>query len=179
MDMKSIALAMYPSWLLGIFMIWATVQAGYGKFVRVKKSAVIKWIGFLCLITLFRLLTIRYILEIGHMKEAAKGVMMIPWPATLTVFWEDAAHGLPLFLLYLCARGSKIKMFLWYLCLAMVTLSFGSGHTYQGYWSAALLMFYIPYSIKLGAKYGFGTVMVCHTLYDLFTILTVRWALGG
>lgn len=179
MDMKSIALAMYPSWLLGAFMIWATIQAGYGKFVRIQKRSVIKWIIFLCVITLFRVFTIRYMLELDHMKESAKGVLLIPWPATLTVFWEDAAHGLPLFLLYLWSRASKFKMVLWYCLLAMVTLSFGSGHTYQGYWAAALLMLYIPYSIKLGAKHGFGTVMVCHTLYDLFTILTVKWALGG
>lgn len=169
---------MFPYWMLGAFMIWATKFAGYGRIVRIEKKAVVKWIIILIGVTIFRLLTIKFLLGLDFFSSAAKAVKLIPWQATLTVFWEDAAFGLPLFLTYLYARHSKWLKYIWYVLLAVFTLAFGAGHIYQSYFAAAILMFYIPYSLKLGYKYGFGTVMICHILYDLFTILTVKWALG-
>jgi hypothetical protein len=178
MDFKSVALVMYPYWIMGAFMIWATAAAGYGKLVRIDPKAITKWVIFLMLITLFRVILLQFLFEVESYKKAAEAVTIIPWQSVFMVYWEDACFGLPLLLLHSCFRNSKLLMPFWYAMVAMLTLSFGSGHTYQGYLPAILLMFYIPYSISLGRKYGFGTVMVGHVLYDLFTILTVKWSLG-
>jgi hypothetical protein len=62
--------------------------------------------------------------------------------------------------------------------IATVMVSFGLGHVYQGWAAAAMLSFYIPFTFKKGQEVGFGTVMLCHTLYDLATILVMKAFLG-
>lgn len=179
MDMKSIAAVMYPYWLMGAFVLWATIKAGHKEVVRVEKKAVFGWMKFLVLITCYRLIMFKLFAHNAHLQETAKNVTLIPWPMTLTVFWEDACHGLPLLLLRNFIGTDKWWKWLIHAPLmAMVMLEFGLGHVYQGAGAAMLLSLYIPYSIHMGRKYGFGTVMVGHTLYDLTTILSLKFMLG-
>jgi hypothetical protein len=106
-------------------------------------------------------------------------VHFIPWQTTLGVFWEDAVHALPLVLLgKMFANKTWYKIAKWPL-LAAVMCSFGAGHLYQGVLAACMLSFYIPFSMKMGEKHGFGTVMLCHMMYDLITLLSIGWIVGA
>lgn len=177
MDMKTIALHMWPLWLLGVSMLIATYRSEHRDLIRVDKEAIKKWTGSLLLIALFRILSWKYLLG-PIMGDKVNAVLSIPWQMTLTVFWEDACHTLPLVLLARFLGESIPAKVIYYLMLAMVTVSFGLGHVYQGYFAAALLSMAIPYTVKLGKKYGFGTMMLGHMLYDLTTILTLKFCLS-
>lgn len=180
MDIKAWALNMYPYWLLGIFVIFATIFAGYKDVVRVEKSAMLKWLKFLGIVTIYRVLLFKLFPNNQFLKEAIKNVTSVPWQITPSVFWEDACHGMPLFFIQMWLGTDKWwKQVIHALLLAVVMVEFGLGHVYQGVPAAIALSFYIPYSIKLGKKFGFGTVMLCHILFDLTTILTLKLFSGG
>ena len=107
------------------------------------------------------------------------GAMMIPLGASLTVFWEDMCHTVPIAILSLALGNDKLwKKALILITIIMVQISFGLGHIYQGYIAAFFLSFYIPVTLKRGQKIGFGTVMLCHTAYDFITLLTMKTFLG-
>jgi hypothetical protein len=178
MTFKEIALNMWPCWALGAYMLYATAKSQFKDLLRIEKKPLIKWSVFLLFLTVYRILTVKYLAETEMYKDALKNVAVIPWQATLTVFWEDACHTLPLVLLRRMLGTKWYMLPVHFLLLALVTLSFGSGHIYQGYIVSAFLMLYIPFTMKLGEKYGFGTIMAGHTLYDLSTILAIKWMLG-
>jgi len=180
MDIKYWALNMYPFWLLGIFMILATVFAGYKEVVRVEKVALLKWLRFLCIITAYRVVLFKLFPNVTMLKEAVKNVTSVPWQITPSVFWEDAAHTLPLFFIQMWLGTDKLwKRIVHYILLTMIMIEFGLGHVYQGIPAAIALSFYIPYSLKLGKKFGWGTIMIGHILFDLTTILTLKLFAGG
>lgn len=163
---------MYPLWIFGALMVWATIKSGNKEVVRVEKPAVWNWIKFLGIITLCRIVMFK--LSPHFFLDSAKNIIQIPILLTFSVFWEDATHGLPLLLF---RKFIGTKWWTWpihILLTAIVMLEFGLGHIYQGIFPAILLSFYIPYSIRLGKKYGFGTVMIGHTLYDFITIFTLK-----
>lgn len=176
MNMQEIILRMYPMWILGIFMIAMVWQSEYRYLLKVDKKAVLKWSAFLVVLTICRFLMFKFVLPHGTMDNES---VTIPWQAALTVFWEDMCHGLPLVLLSNFLDKSK-----WYnralqrMAFALIMVSFGLGHLYQGITAAVILSFYIPYSIHMGKKYGFGTVMLGHMLYDLSTILAIKYFVG-
>jgi len=177
MDLKSIIADYYPYWTLGAFMVWATARSAAREMVRVDRLAVFSWIRFLTTITCVRILM--FALFPAMLKDLAKDITIIPWPLTLTVFWEDACHGLPLALIMRWLGTARWTWPIHGLLMLLVMVEFGLGHVYQGIPSAIALSFYIPYSIHLGKKYGFGTVMIGHTLYDLFTVVTIKLLLGA
>lgn len=170
------ALTMYPYWIMGAFMVWATLRTRSKDLVRVEIPAVFNWVRFLITITFLRILVIK--LFPAQFHEATKDMTDIPWPLTLTVFWEDAMHGLPLVLIRRFLGTAKWTWPIHGILMAIVMLEFGLGHVYQGVPAAMLLSLYIPVSMNLGKKYGFGTVMIGHTLYDLFTVLTLKMMMG-
>jgi len=179
MDLKDIALQMFPYWLLGAAVLLATYFAGLKEVIRVEKPPILKFIKFLCILTVYRVILFALFPNFGPFQDSAKNVSIIPWPLTLTVFWEDACHGLPLFMLQRLIGTKKWTWPIHGLITAMVMFEFGLGHLYQGVAAACMLSMYIPYSIYMGKKVGFGTVMVCHTLFDLTTILTIKFLLGA
>lgn len=164
---------MYPYWLLGAGVLVGTWLAGYKKDIRIEKPALKEWARFLGVITVLRVILFKF-LPHQHIQEVAKNISVIPWPLTLTVFWEDACHGLPLLLIQRLIGTKKWTWPIHGFLIGLVMLEFGLGHVYQGLWAALFLSCYVPYSIKLGKKYGFGTVMIGHTMFDLVTILTVK-----
>lgn len=178
MEVKSIVLTMYPYWLLGAGVLAATALAGLKKVIRIEKPALLNWLRMLGILTIYRIFLFKMFPHFGPFQQSAQNISIIPWPLTLTVFWEDACHGLPMLLLKnLIGNRKWLKPFYWAI-MGIVMLEFGLGHVYQGIAQAAMLSLYIPYSVKLGEKFGFGTVMVGHTLFDLTTILTIKFLLG-
>ena len=86
----------------------------------------------------------------------------------LFVFLEDVFFVMiPAFI---CSRiNSKIfKVLIWVLFSA----AFGSGHLYQGFVAVLITSIY-PYfiSYRYAKRTSFGTVMVCHFIWDCFTII--------
>lgn len=177
MSFAEIALRMWPMWVMGLFMIFSVYHSEYRNLLRVQVKPILKWILFLIGLTAYRIIMLKYFS--GPFKAQSGGVMMIPWQATLTVFWEDACHGLPLAIMSLKMGQDKLwkKIVMW-AAIIFTMFSFGLGHVYQGAIAAFFLSFYIPFTYKKGQEIGFGTVMICHTLYDLVTILTLKLFLG-
>lgn len=179
MSFADIALKMFPYWIMGIFMLCAVYRSKYKDLLRVEWKPILKWTLFLCGLTIYRSLMFKYFYDTIKLHDASSGAMIIPWQMTLTVFWEDACHGLPLAIFSLYLGQDKIwKKILTWATVVLFMVSFGLGHVYQGYTAAIFLSFYIPYTFKKGQEIGFGTIMICHTLYDLVTILTLKMFLG-
>lgn len=179
MTFTEMALRMYPYWIMGIIMLFAVWQSNHRDLLRIEPKAVAKWIVFLGCITIYRIIVFKALAGNDKLHDMTSGAMMIPWQATLTVFWEDACHTLPLVILARALGTEKWwKKGLIGAAIAMVMVSFGLGHVYQGWIAAAALSFYIPFTYKKGQQVGFGTVMLCHMMYDLATILTIKHFLG-
>lgn len=179
MEFSEIALRMFPYWIMGIFMIFVVYKSQYKDLLKIQWNSVGKWLMVLGGLTLYRIAIFSWLKNNAQLQEMTSGAMTIPWQATLTVFWEDACHTLPLVIFSRWLGKDKLwKKILSWASIAFVMVSFGLGHVYQGYLAAAFLSCYIPYTFKKGQEVGFGTVMICHTLYDLVTILTIRLFLG-
>ena len=169
---------MYPMWIMGLLMLFGTYKSKYKDLLRVDKASLVKWVHFLGTISMYRIVMFYFLKDWHVLKHATDGAMMIPWQATLTVFWEDACHGLPLVLLALSTATYKHAKWLNRIAMATVMISFGAGHLYQGWLAAVGLSMYIPFSMEIGKKNGFGTVMIGHMMYDFITIITMKAVLG-
>src|SRR5690606_19924907 len=101
-----------------------------------------------------------------------KGIEHIPFWRLALVFWEDAFFAIPI---YYMKDKWKWSRYLWMPITAALSIAFGVGHMYQFEMAffAALLIPYL-FFYKYGVKYGFGTTMICHILFDMFTIITFR-----
>lgn len=175
MTFQEIAMRMFPYWMMGLFMLYAVYQSSHRDLLRVEWKPLAKWIMFLGAITIYRVTIFKIFQDQQQLQDMTSGAMMIPWQATLTVFWEDACHTLPLVILSRWLGDDKWwKKGIMWAAIAGVMVSFGLGHVYQGWIAAAFLSFYIPFTYKKGQEVGFGTVMLAHTLYDLVTILTIK-----
>lgn len=87
------------------------------------------------------------------------------------VWWEDACFVLPYLLLY---RFIGKQAYLFFPVFVATSIVFMMGHAYQG--PTGQVTFIFPFiSFYYGKKYGAGTMMLCHILYD--TIIVV--CLGG
>lgn len=179
MTFTEMALRMYPYWIMGIFMLFAVYQSNHRDLLRIELNKIGKWILFLGGLTIYRIIVFKLFSGNEYLHQAGTGASIIPWQATLTVFWEDACHSLPLVILARALGTDRWwKKGLIGAAIALVMVSFGLGHVYQGYLAAIFLSFYIPFTYKKGQEVGFGTVMICHMLYDLATILTIKQFLG-
>jgi hypothetical protein len=179
MTFSEFASHMYPYWLQGLFMIWIAYASGNKDLLKVDKGIIVRWIKIFIVISIYRYLVLKFAPHLSPAsQEAIKNVTSLPWQGTLTVFWEDACHGLPLVLLRRLIGDSIYAAPVHFLAMGFVMLSFASGHLYQGFWPAIFLSAYIPFSVMVGERRGFGTMMVTHTLYDLTTILTLKMLVG-
>ncbi len=179
MTFQEIAIKMFPYWLMGFFMLFATYQSSHRDLLRVDFKAIAKWILILGGLTIYRYIVFTIFQDNPKLHDMVSGASMIPWQATLTVFWEDMCHTVPLVILSRWLGDDKLwKKALSWASIALVMVSFGLGHVYQGYFAALFLSLYIPFTYKKGQEVGFGTIMICHTLYDLVTILAIQTFLG-
>lgn len=178
MSLQEVALQYLPCWLLGIWMIYFTCADGYGYMMRVELKSILKFLLWMVPVTALRLLWLKYTISSGSMGPTKEIVDMIPVASTLGVFWEDACFTLPL-VLFSLFLNNKWEPYISKILLVLTMISFGSGHLYQGPVMAAAISFYIPYTMKLAKKYGFGTVMCCHVLFDMISLSAIKWLIGG
>lgn len=179
MTTQEIAMHLWPCWLMGLIMLVAVFFSEHRDLLKVSFTGLGKFLKSMAIITAFRLVILKLLTPASMLGGIKAMVHLIPWQATAFVYWEDAVHVLPLVILArLYSEKSWYKWIKWPLLLA-VMVSFGSGHIYQGALAAVGISFYIPFSKKMGEKYGFGTVMLCHIMYDMLTLLTLAWIVGG
>lgn len=171
MDIKTVIDAMYPYWLLGLFMIWATLNTEFKSILRIDKKAILNWTRILLLATIGRLLMFK--IFPGDFFKSAKAITQIPLFMTVLTPWEDATHGLPLLLLSNFIGYNKRYKLVYIFLMLSTMVEFGLGHIYQGNFSACFLSLYVPLSICLAKKWGMGTVMVGHAMYDFATRFVV------
>lgn len=91
----------------------------------------------------------------------------VPVSFLLMVAWEDVLFSLaPIYYVH--------KYFPKYIAIPIAVISsivFGLGHLYQGWIAVAVLSLY-PFfiSYKYGKTYGYGTIFLAHTVYDLMVV---------
>lgn len=186
MTIGQMAQELWPNWLLGICMILLVLNSKYKNMLRVEIPALIEVVKFLIFISLIRMFVFHFIAGPETMAGIRAMANFIPWQATLGTPWEDACHGLPLAIIGASCYAKRYypsglqwsheEWFKWVEkpLLFMVMMAFASGHLYQGIWQALAISFYIPFSIRMGTKYGFGTVMIGHIMYDMSTLLLFK-----
>lgn len=166
------ALRMWPMWMLGILMMVITIVSGHKDLLRVDKAG-LKWFGkILVSVTIARLILFSLLWQFIAHRFAP--IAWLPWETTLMVFWEDAAVTLPLLLLMRFIGTSKKTWPIHGFFILLMMTAFGSGHLYQGIGSAVFISAYVPVTLWVARKKGLGTVMICHILYDLCTILLIQ-----
>ena len=140
----------------------------YRDDVRIEWGSIAKFLAFMSLVTVIRIATADFVNSSGHGIPSAKGLSQIKLWSLILVFWEDAFFVLPIVYLR--------KRFNWWVCAlpaAALTVYFGFGHAYQGTAAIYITALYpMLVSYRYGIKVGFGTIMICHILYDFITVFT-------
>ena len=200
MDTMDLIMRMLPFWFLGLFMIYATVKSGNKNLLRFESKPFMKWVKLVCIMSIYRAVVFYFFRNHPWVHSQVQAVAFLPWQASLTVFWEDMSFAVPLVLLKQLLDGDthklvlndgaptgffsnlwhgKIKKLVYPAALVVMMASFASGHIYQGWYAALLLSLYVPISRAKGLEFGFGTIIACHMLYDLSTILAIKLVAGG
>lgn len=130
------------------------------KYIKIDFDAIKSFLIFMLWLTAIR--TVLFFFSGSPMEGLLSRINPL---LMLGVFWEDAVFVLPLIIL---KDEKNIPNILYYTLFAISTAVFTLGHSYQGTIGLTSAI-YIYFSAKYGRKYGFGTVMICHTLYDLIT----------
>jgi len=178
MDITTIASEMYPSWLLGIAVILLVLWSGQKSWLRASKPQLTRWARLLVIATIWKMLAYK-VFEFGSMFGGSlESASFIPISMVFTVFWEDAVFGLPLAMLRRKIGKKRWPLPFYWLYMGIAMVLFGSGHMYQGVVRASLLSLYVPFTVKMGTKYGFGTVMIGHIMYDLVTLAFIKYMYG-
>lgn len=136
--------------------------------MRVELNAIARFLAFMALVTCFRLAMISAFGTSNFTLPSNKF-----WQLAM-VWWEDAVFSIPI---YLLSTSTKINKVVKISLIVIISMLFGLGHTYQGLFGVAITSLY-PYfiSTRYAKQHGFGTVMLCHILYDIITIGTIRLA---
>ena len=134
---------------------------------RLSFRPILTFLKYMVFITSLRMLM--FILMQSQPHSAAMDSLSLC--SVLGVFWEDAVFCLPL----LVMDKLKVSRYLKYISIALSSLIFATGHlAYSPMW-ATITLLYIPcISYRFGKKHGILTVMVCHILFDLITLITYR-----
>jgi len=184
MSFAEMALRMWPGWVLGLLILLLTFFSKNRSLIRVEKKAMIQWCKTIGMILGGRILMLgilqHFFRDSGPaiaFRHGARELDFIPWQAMLFVFWEDAVHVLPFIILKKMAETRKWLNFILYPLLVLVMLDFALGHSYEGTVAMIAMALYIPIMMHVGKKYGVGTVMIGHTMYDLTTKLAITIAM--
>lgn len=177
MSFLDFAARMCPFWGFGALMGWAVWKSDYKDLLAFDKKAFAKFFLFMCALTVYRYIMLKIMIANGFGSHL-DAVKSLPVGAVFFTPWEDLTHSLALVLM---RRMIGTRWWTWpihAIAMAVVMISFGSGHLYQGVISACLISLYIPFAVSFGQRKGFGTLMAGHVLYDFTTIMTIRAALG-
>lgn len=178
MTIQEVAQRLWPAWTMGLLMLYLVKNSKYANLLRVEKKGLLKFAGWMAAVTILRLVVIKWLSPPSMGAEAHEMANFLPWQVTLGVFWEDMCHTVPLAIVAKMLAKNKWQKLISGALLGLVMFSFASGHVYQGMFAAAFISLYIPFTMNLAKKYGFGTIMLCHMFYDLVTILTFKWLIG-
>jgi hypothetical protein len=179
MNISEVAERMWPAWAMGLVMLALVKNSKHANLLKVDKSGLLRFAKWMVVITLIRFVMLKLLAPEEMLESIRSTVNFLPWQTTLGVFWEDMCHTVPLVILGRMYAKEKWYQYARLPLLAMVMFSFGSGHMYQGVLASCMLSLYIPITMKLGKKWGFGTVMLCHMFYDMATLLTLKWIVGA
>ena len=179
MTIDQIFAELWPCWLLGTLMVITLFFSSHRDLLKTDLRRIGKFVLCMVAVNAIRYIMFKYVASQEMIQNIKDMVHFIPWQATLATFWEDAVHVIPLVILERLFFEKTWYKYVKMPLLLLVMIAFGSGHLYQGVLAAIGLSFYIPLSMNMGKKYGFGTVMLCHMGYDLSTLLFFGWMLGG
>ena len=177
MSFLSFAARMFPYWSFGALMGWAVWKSDYKDLLRFQWKSFSKFFLFMAFVSVYRYAMLRLAIHSG-MNLHLDAIKSLPIGAVFFVPWENLAHSIPLVLFRRMIGTSKWVWPIHALAMAVIMISFGLGHTYQGIFSACFISLAVPLDVHWGQKVGFGTTMAAHVLYDLLTIMTIRMALG-
>jgi hypothetical protein len=145
------------------------------KTIRIEWDAIARFLVFMTLATFVRLSVIELMTMLDPMSAPSLPRQLLEMPKILfaTVWWEDGFYVLPIFLAY-----KYCNKYFAHLIAILFSLHFGLGHAYQGTFGILVTSIYPVFiSLKYGSKYGFGTVMISHVLYDYITYTTIVLAM--
>lgn len=156
-----------------------TIAIAYWKdreILRIDLKAIQNFITLMALLAMARLVIFSLLYDFIGLKitDLNSAVNTIPLWVLSTVFWEDAFFGITIY--YLIDKF-KTPKYIWLPAVSALSILFAVHHMYQfelAYFSTILIPFFIFYT--LGKKYGFGTTMVCHIIFDISGFLTFKLA---
>jgi len=161
--------------LIGLFITILAIWRD-PKIMRVDFKSINTFITIMILFAMFRLVLFSLSNDIFQLDVVSlnQGVDQIKFWRLALVFWEDAFFAIPI---YYMKDKWKWSKYIWIPIVIALSIQFGLGHIYQHPYAffAALPVPYLLFYI-FGKKYGFGTTMICHILFDMFTILTFKIA---
>lgn len=158
---------------LPVLAMLAMIKINFSKekeIMRIDFGALAKFTAFIIMLTIFRVLKTDMDLDLGwthSIPSLPPEIDAHRWTLGL-VFWEDMFFAVPMY--YLQKYMTK-KTWLRRSIIVGLSVLFGLGHTYEGGYQTAVIMSFMPYFVTLryGKKYGFGTTMCAHVLYDFAT----------
>lgn len=170
MSFKEEAIRMLPAWIIGATILGLTFKSKYRQLLRVKPKAISFMLGFISLVAVCRFISWKLFHRMTLLPVDMEAIREIPWQTGLFVYWEDATFVLPFMIFKRMIVGKKYMKLSYYAIMFLMCLDFGMGHMYQNPWAGLIMMAYIPMVMEIAEEYGVGTVMVCHTLFDLAMI---------
>lgn len=179
MDVKQVADGLFPFWCLGLWMMHLIWNSDHKDLLQVSKEGLWKFTKFLAIVTAARVFYLSVIAPDAVLENIRQIGNTIPWQTMFGVYWEDMCNALPLVIIGRMIVDKKWLKPLHIALIAAMSMTFGAMHAYEGLQAAVTMMFYIPFTMRLGQKYGFGTVMLCHIAYDLVTFFTFQTIAGS
>lgn len=156
--------------LAAVFILVSSLE--FPGICKITKSKVFEFVRFMAWVTLIRV-GVAY-LSGAHYKDPDPNSPMntINLLFTLGVFWEDVFFTLPILIAEKMGASKVTKGMM----IALSSMAFASGHIAYGFPWSLITLAYVPFvSYKYGRKHGLGTVMICHILYDVITLASVRY----
>lgn len=151
--------------IVGVLIVVVMIKRD-SPLMKVNWEALTKFFVFMMVISAARLAVMDY----GH-AIAPSGLSAIGYRDFIWVFWEDAFFSMPI---YFLKDHLQLRKLLWIPAAVLLSIAFYWGHRYYGL--LGLVTLAVPYfvSYKFAKKYGYGTVMVGHVLYDFIGIMTIN-----
>lgn len=179
MSFKVEVMRMLPGWILGAIILLATFKSKYKPLIRVQPKAIKFFLCFVTVLGIGRFISWKLFHQMTLIPVDMKAVQSIPWYTVLMVYWEDAVFVLPFMIFKRIVYQKKYMRLFYYATMFLMCLDFGLGHIYQSIYTGIFMMLYIPMMMEMGEEFGIGTVMICHTIFDLSMTVVTFLALRG